>query len=111
VKRQRPWSLEEIRRTLRPALEASGAKQAIVFGSHARGEADAWSDLDLVIVADCALPFPDRFRAFPRVFEAYPHALDLLVYTPAEFAGMVAVENPFLQRVLREGKVIHEKQG
>ena len=33
-----------------------GAQLAVVFGSVARGDADEWSDLDLMIVADTTRP-------------------------------------------------------
>ena len=73
-----------------------------MFGSTARGEADEWSDLDLVVVAETETAFFDRFRDFGDLYEIWPR-LDLLVYTPAEFERMVEEENPFLLRVLDEG--------
>jgi len=36
-------------------------------------------------------------------------AIDILVYTPDEFQKMVSEGNPFLEHVLKEGKVIYEK--
>ena len=73
-----------------------------MFGSVARGEADEWSDLDLVVIADTERTFFERFRDFAALYEARPR-LDLLVYTPAEFERMVEEENPFLLQVLEEG--------
>src|SRR5574341_2204861 len=102
------WSLQELQRQLGPPLAAAGAKRAIVFGSHARGEADEWSDLDLVIVADTGLPFLDRFHAFRDLYVVYPYPMEIFVYTPEEFARMVEAENPFLEQVLKNGITIHE---
>jgi predicted nucleotidyltransferase len=31
---------------------ALDVRQGVLFGSHARGQADAWSDIDVVVVAD-----------------------------------------------------------
>ena len=73
-----------------------------MFGSVARGEADEWSDLDLVVIADTDRTFFERFRDFVGLYEVWPR-LDLLVYTSAEFERMVDEENPFLLRVLEEG--------
>ena len=73
-----------------------------MFGSVARGEADEWSDLDLIVIADTDRTFFERFRDFGGLHEVWPR-LDLLVYTPAEFERMVAEENPFLLRALEEG--------
>ena len=46
---------------LRPRL--AGARRALLFGSVARGEADEWSDLDLVVIADTDRTFfiPTRY--------------------------------------------------
>ena len=73
-----------------------------MFGSVARGEADEWSDLDLVVIAESDRTFFERFRDFDGLYEVWPR-LDLLVYTSAEFERMVEEENPFLLRVLEEG--------
>jgi predicted nucleotidyltransferase len=73
----------------------------------ARGEADAWSDLDLIIVADTARPFFERFKDFSGLYDVWPR-LDLLVYTADEFARMVADDNPLVRRALEEGVVLHE---
>jgi len=73
-----------------------------VFGSVARGEADEWSDLDLLVVAETQKGFFERYRDFAGLYDVWPR-LDLLVYTSAELERMVAEENPFLLRVLDEG--------
>lgn len=97
--------LGALARRLAPHLQR--ARKAIVFGSVARGEADEWSDLDLVIVADTSRPFLERYRDFESLYDVWPR-LDLLIYTPAEFAAMQAEGRPFIGHVLREGAVIHE---
>jgi predicted nucleotidyltransferase len=99
---------EALARRLRPHV--AHARRAIVFGSVARGEADAGSDLDLVIVAETSRPFFERFRDFAGLWDVWPR-LDLLIYTPAEFQQMQAEDNPFIEQVLAEGRVIHEASG
>ena len=99
--------LDRLRRRLAPYFK--GARKAIVFGSVARGEADEWSDLDLVIIADTTRPFLERYRDFEGLYDVWPR-LDLLIYTPAEFAQMRAEGRPFIEQVLAEGVVIHEAQ-
>jgi predicted nucleotidyltransferase len=97
--------LEELRRRLAPHLKR--ARKAIVFGSVARGEADRWSDLDLVIVVDTPRPFLDRYLDFTGIYDVWPQ-LDLLIYTPEEFERMQAEGRPFIEHVLTEGVVVHE---
>jgi predicted nucleotidyltransferase len=96
---------DTLRERLRPHVKA--ARRAIVFGSVARGDADAGSDLDLVIIADTRRPFLERFRDFSGLWDVWPR-LDLLVYTPEEFEQMRADGNPFIEQVLAEGRVVHE---
>jgi len=96
---------DALRERLRPHLKT--ARRAIVFGSVARGDADAGSDLDLVIIADTPRPFFERFRDFTGVWDVWPR-LDLLVYTPEEFELMQAEGNPFIEQVLAEGRSVHE---
>ena len=97
--------LDMLRLALVPYLK--GARKAIVFGSVARGDADEWSDLDLVIIADTTRPFLERYRDFEGLYDVWPR-LDLLIYTPAEFARMREEGRPFIEHVLAEGVVIHE---
>jgi len=97
--------LDLLKRRLAPHLRH--ARTAIVFGSVARGEADEWSDLDLVIVADTTRPFLERYRDFEGIYDVWPR-LDLLIYTPEEFRHMRAEGRPFIEHVLGEGVVVHE---
>ena len=97
--------LDALRRQLAPHL--GGARKVIVFGSVARGDADDWSDLDLLIIADTTQPFLERYRDFEGLYGVWPR-LDLLIYTPAELAQMQAEGRPFIEHVLGEGVVIHE---
>jgi predicted nucleotidyltransferase len=97
--------LDELRRRLAPHV--SRARKVVAFGSVARGEADQWSDLDLLIVADTSRPFLERFKDFTGLYDVWPR-LDLLIYTPAELDRMVADENGFVLRALEEGVVLHE---
>ena len=51
-------------------LRSAGAARAIVFGSWARGEADGYSDLDLVVVMDTGRPRLDRGRKLAAQLDA-----------------------------------------
>ena len=43
------YSIGELREIVLPLLERRGMRSASVFGSYARGEADASSDIDLLV--------------------------------------------------------------
>ena len=89
-------------------LKRYGAEHIILFGSAARGDADDYSDLDLVVVKPSTMNFVDRLADVVRRCPSALHA-DIIVYTPEEFQRMQETENPFLDCVLKEGKVLYEK--
>ncbi|MFZ5776514.1 MAG: nucleotidyltransferase domain-containing protein [Thermodesulfobacteriota bacterium] len=85
---------EALLAALREALSAQPVHAAFMIGSVARGDCHAWSDIDLIVVCETDLPFLER----PRLFEAVYNlgfAVDLLVYTPAEFEAMEANPTSF----------------
>ena len=88
VEAARPCSLDALAKRAVPILRAAGVRRALVFGSWARGEADGFSDLDLIVVMDTDLPRAERGRELAtRLDESLPVVVDLLVYTPDEFAA------------------------
>jgi predicted nucleotidyltransferase len=89
-------------------LAAHGAvQQAILFGSYARGQADLFTDLDLLIIMPSDEPFVIRTAGMYAYLEPQVD-MDILVYTPAEMATQR--DSRFLRRALVEGIVIYEKQ-
>ena len=105
------WSLAELSRLAAGPLEAVGALRAIVFGSYARGVADAWSDLDLAVVIDTDLPRLGRSRLLEDLHDAVPVPLDLLIYTPAEFERGSAAGLDVFAAIASEGKTIFPAEG
>jgi hypothetical protein len=77
----------------------------IVFGSFAQSRVTEWSDLDLVIVADTDLPF---YQRLDRVYRSVvPQVgLDVLVYTPAEWADLIANRRFVQEEILQKGRVL-----
>jgi|SRR3989344_7844225 len=80
-------------------------EKIILFGSHARNEADEYSDLDLIIIKETNQSFIERLVSVPRLSV---HA-DIFVYTPTEFKQMKENENPFIIHALEGSKIIYEK--
>lgn len=100
--------IEPFLRALRPLLRQHGAKAAYLFGSWARGEADAYSDIDVLIVAPSPRPAVDRFRDYLPAILASPIPVEMFVYTPEEFERLKEEERPFLMHALEEAKLVHE---
>jgi hypothetical protein len=68
-----------------------------------------WSDIDLAIIKDTSLPFLQRLEEVALLCFA-SEGVDYLVYTPSEFAQMIAEKNPFvLKEIIGKGKVLYER--
>ncbi|MBC7227677.1 MAG: nucleotidyltransferase domain-containing protein [Thermoflexales bacterium] len=106
----RRWSSarfqEELERILQ-ALRPYRPQKVILFGSFARGDDHGLSDVDLVIIRETDRPFVERIGEVLALCDSLL-PVEPLVYTSAEFAHLVEERNPFIEQVLREGKVIYE---
>lgn len=76
---------------------------ALIFGSLARGEENARSDVDLLVVADAA--FGDVVRAVHPAQEHLQREINPVVCTAAEFARRVAAKDPFIANILANPKL------
>ena len=98
-----------------PAVDAVAAacdpQRVVLFGSVARGEATAESDIDLLIVQPRERwREATRGRELLRLRKAMPRvAVDLLLYTPEEVADRAGARNTVVARALREGRVVYER--
>lgn len=63
---------------------AVNAERVILFGSHARGEANENSDVDFMIIAESNLPRFKRSRELYKLLRPYPFGMDLIVFTPLD---------------------------
>jgi predicted nucleotidyltransferase len=90
---------------LREALAPLGGKvnAAFVYGSVARGDERARSDLDVMVVGDAS--FGDVVAALAPVQESLRREVNPNVYLALEFRKKLAAGDPFLKRVLAERKI------
>lgn len=105
----------EYQRLLAEALEKAaaalsaleGVERVSLVGSYARGRADLFTDLDLLVVMRTELPFVERLRLIYPLL-ALPVDVDVLCYTPEEFAAMK--ERPFFKKMLAEEVVLYAQK-
>jgi predicted nucleotidyltransferase len=90
---------------LREALEpvAGRIKLAFVYGSVARGEERAASDVDVLLIG--RLKFTDAVLALSSAEQGLRREVNPHVYSVAEFQHKVADREPFLVRVMKEPKI------
>ena len=101
--------MQEKLNKLLQALQGYHPQRIILFGSVARGEADADSDLDVLVIKDTDDPFVHRLEAMAELCPLGVYA-DILVYTPHESRQMVDDGNPFILQALREGRTVYEAE-
>ena len=85
-------------------------EKIIIFGSYARGEADEYSDLDFVVIKKTNKRFLQRLIDVALLIDDDLGQVDVFVYTPEEFQRMIEDGNPFIENVLKEGRVVYEKE-
>ncbi len=80
----------------------------VLFGSRARGTANEWSDVDLLVVLR---DVSDKRRAaieIRRVLGDLPYSKDIVVTTPKEISLQGHVTGTVLHAALEEGTLIYE---
>jgi len=98
---------KEIERITAQIVEKYQPEKIILFGSAARGEANADSDADFLIVKK-QTPYygVDRIRELSRLINRNI-AVDFLIYRSDEFEKRLKMEDPFLELIVKEGKVLY----
>lgn len=101
---------EIIAEMVRRIVEKFDPLQVILFGSQARGDAHADSDIDLLVV----FPHVENTRlAAVAILDALSDMRafkDIVVTTPEEIAAWGKMIGNVLEPALREGRVIYERQ-
>jgi len=84
--------------------------RVVLFGSYARGDYSASSDVDLFLIVAEAPDWFKRGLEIRRFFQKEPVPIEAHVYTAEEYERMKTLENPFLLQIESEGKVLYEQQ-
>lgn len=82
-------------------------EKILLFGSRARGQAHAESDVDLCVVMQSTLPPMQRAAVVLALFHPRRWPLDIIVYTPEETQRLAGSSSSLWNAILREGKVLH----
>jgi predicted nucleotidyltransferase len=91
--------LKEVLAPLAPRIAA-----AFVYGSVAKGDDTASSDVDLIIISD-DVTYADAFAALEPISTKLGRTVNPTVYTRRELAKRIKGDNAFVTRVLAQPKV------
>jgi predicted nucleotidyltransferase len=103
-----PVFLETIQAAVERIVAAAHPSKVILFGSYARGDADAGSDLDLMVVEN---EVSDKGQEMLKLYRTVGHigiGVDLLVYSEKEIERRGQVPGTVIYHALREGKVLYD---
>jgi predicted nucleotidyltransferase len=91
---------------LRVALAplAPQIERAFVFGSMARQQDTAASDVDLLVVSD-TLGYGDVFAALEGASQTLGRTINPALYTAADFQARLQGDNAFVNRVMQQPKI------
>jgi predicted nucleotidyltransferase len=84
-------------------------QKIILFGSHAYGNPDKNSDIDILVIMKSKLP---RYKRSVPIYKALAGILipkDIIVYTPEEVKEWSDVPQSFVTTAISKGKPIYEK--
>lgn|SRR4030042_3348332 len=91
-------------------------EKIIMFGSYATNAARLDSDLDLLVIKNTKKRHADRIEDCLNLLYnkkylgtgKYDLSIEPIVFTPKEIKERIELGDPFMQRILREGKLIYE---
>jgi predicted nucleotidyltransferase len=103
--RSRRAAIDEMVRRIAAAIDPD---RIIIFGSNARDQTHADSDVDLLIIAPSDEPRWKRTVPLYRLLAGIGVPKDLLWWTPDEIGQWEHVPTHFVATALREGEVLYE---
>ncbi len=84
-------------------------EKVILFGSHAWGTPRWDSDLDLFVVMRTNLRPAHRRAAVARACRPKFLPMDVIVRTPEELSERLKDGDPFVEEIMRRGRVLYER--
>lgn len=97
---------EEIKKRL---LAKFDLEKIILFGSHARGEANIYSDVDLLIITKNV---KNRLKLIDKIdgsLEGLKLARDIIVISNKEYESEKMIPGTIARYAYKEGKILFEK--
>lgn len=100
-------TLDEIRERI---IASYDPDQSILFSSRAAGTNTDESDYDLLILKDTHARPIDRRVEVETILQDRAVPLDILVYTPREMNYLYSIGSPFIEEVIKTGRVLYMRK-
>ena len=92
---------------VRILVENVKPEKVILFGSYAKGNPSADSDLDIAIIKDSSLPAYKRSIEIRRHLRGLKFPIDLFVFTKEEFKSWEKVRPSLIHDIIETGKLLY----
>lgn len=91
-------------------VEKLDIEKIVLFGSYAAGKQSRDSDLDLFVLLNTRKKGIERYAMVSEILEPRTIPMDIIVKTPAELKKRRNYFDPFMNRIMRTGKVLYGKE-
>jgi predicted nucleotidyltransferase len=99
-----------VMKAVKRLVDRFGPERIILFGSQARGTADARSDVDLLVICRIAGRRRPLVVAMDRSLHGLGFARDIMVLTPEEFERDRHIPGTVARPASLEGRVLYERR-
>jgi predicted nucleotidyltransferase len=100
---------DQIPEITRRIVKTSRPDKIILFGSHAREEANADSDLDLLVIVPGVRHLRKESVRVRRALRGLLAPVDIIIATPEQITRLGNTKGLIYRSALREGKVLYER--
>jgi predicted nucleotidyltransferase len=83
--------------------------QIILFGSHAYGSAQPWSDVDLLVVMESDRHPVEISQEILQALPPFLFSVEIIVRSQDVIQQRIGMEDPFFQEILERGKVMYAR--
>jgi predicted nucleotidyltransferase len=98
-----------VERVVRRLIRAFAPERIVLFGSYAKGTANAHSDVDLLVITRFeGTPLLHQRRARQLAADCFPR-VDVVFATPEEIAEAASAKSPFLLSILVKGVTLYSR--
>jgi predicted nucleotidyltransferase len=102
---------DQIPEITRRIVQTSHPEKVILFGSYARGNFGADSDLDFLVIVPGVRHLREESIRMRRALRGLLAPVDIIVATPEQIKRLGNTHGLIYQSALQEGKVLYEHTG
>jgi len=111
VRKAPDTSRRKIDQMVRRIVKQFDPEQIVLFGSHARGGADADSDVDLLVVMPVSGSKREKQIEIGVALDGIRVPMDIIVATPDEVRRRRNIVGTIIRPAMREGEVLYVRSG